>query len=269
MAPPDSHPIQKAMAEAGLAPSPNPPEHAPVEWMKRLGALPLIHQPGERWMYHTGSDVLGVLIARAAGRPLEAFLRERIFGPLGMLDTGFHVAPEKLHRLPPAYMTGTGEATGAGGAALAVHDDPRQSRWGQPPAFASGGGGLVSTADDYLAFCRMMLGKGRHGRERILSRAAVELMTTDHLTPSQKVGAEVFLGESRGWGFGMAVVTRRDDLSSTPGRFGWDGGLGTSAYTDPAEDLIGILLTQRLMDSPESPGVFLDFWTLAYQTIDD
>jgi CubicO group peptidase (beta-lactamase class C family) len=132
-----------------------------------------------------------------------------------------------------------------------------------------GGGGLVSTADDYRAFCRMMLNKGQCARERILSRPSVELMTMDHLTPQQKEGSEIFFGDNRGWGFGLAVDTRRDGLSTVPGRFGWDGGFGTSGYSDPREDLIGILMTQRLMDSPEPPRVFRDFWTSAYQAIDD
>ena len=263
MAPPGRYPIQKAMAEAGLAPGPNPTSLAPDEWMKRLGALPLIHQPGERWMYHTGSDILGVLIARAAGRSLETFLRERLFEPLGMKDTGFHVPAEKLDRLPSCYRANPATRV------LELFDDAKDSRWSRPPVFPSGGGGLVSTADDYLAFCRMMLSKGRNGRERILSRPAVELMTTDHLTPEQKEGAGIFFGENSGWGFGLSVITRRDDLASVPGRFGWTGGTGTSGYSDPQEDLVGILMTQRLMDSPDPPRVFDDFWTSAYQAIDD
>ncbi|MBD2868657.1 beta-lactamase family protein [Paenibacillus sp. IB182493] len=263
MAPPGSHPIQRAMESEGLAPGPNPPLHAPDEWMKRLGRLPLIHQPGERWMYHTGSDVLGVLIARASGQPLERFLRERIFEPLGMMDTGFHVPGNKLDRLPTSYRRE------AGSGVLIVHDEPASSRWGSPPAFESGGAGLVTTADDYLAFCRMMLNKGWYGGERILSRPAVELMTTDHLTPEQRADNRVFFGDHSGWGFGAAVNIRRESLSTVPGRFGWDGGIGTTGYTDPKEELIGILLTQRMMDSPEPPGVFLDFWTSAYQAIDD
>ena len=190
-------------------------------------------------------------------------MRERIFEPLGMKDTGFHVPAEKLDRLPPSYLGNPD--TGA----LMLHDDPGDSRWGRPPVFPSGGGGLVSTVDDYLAFCRMMLNKGRHGGERILSRASVELMTTDHLTPEQKAGTEIFFGDNSSWGFGMSVVTRRDDLAAVPGRFGWNGGLGTSGYSDPKEDMVGILMTQRLMDSPQPPHVFLDFWTSVYQAIDD
>jgi CubicO group peptidase (beta-lactamase class C family) len=114
----------------------------------------------------------------------------------------------------------------------------------------------------------MMLNKGRYARGRILSRPSVELMTTDQLTPEQKAGADIFFGDNRGWGFGVAVTTRRDELWAV-GRFGWDGGLGTSGYSDPGEDMVGILMTQRLMESPQAPRVFVDFWTSAYQAIDD
>ncbi|UQA56848.1 serine hydrolase domain-containing protein [Polyangium aurulentum] len=262
MAPPGKYPIQKAIADAGLAPSPDPTLEAPDAWMASLGRLPLLHQPGEGWLYHTGSDVLGVLIARASGGTLETFLRERLFEPLGMKDTGFHVPADEVDRLPSAYIPN--EQTGA----LEVHDEARGSRWTRPPVFQSGGGGLVSTVDDYLAFCQMMLNKGRHGRERILSRPSVELMTMDHLTPEQKVGAEIFFGDHLGWGFGMAVSTRRRDLIS-PGSFGWAGGFGTTGYSDPKEEMVGILMTQRLMTSPKTPPVYDDFWTAAYQAIDD
>ncbi len=262
MAPPGQYPIQKAIAEAGLAPGPQAPTRSPDEWMRRLGALPLIHQPGEKWLYHTASDVLGVLIARASGRSLEEFLRERIFEPLGMNDTGFSVPAGKLGRLASAYQRNSSSG------ALEFFDDARDSRFARPPTFPSGGGGLVSTADDYLAFCRMLLDRGAHPRGRILSRPAVELMTTDQLSAQQKAEASLFFGDDRGWGFGVAVVTRRGGLASI-GQFGWDGGYGTSGYSDPREDLVGILLTQRLMESPEPPRVFQDFWTSAYQALDD
>lgn len=263
MAPPDTYPIQTAMDEAGLSPGPNLPTLRSDEWMKRLGKLPFIHQPGESWMYHTGSDILGIVIERASGKKLEDFFRESIFEPLGMKDTSFYVPPEKLDRLPPSYIRNrtTGELT--------VHDDPNQSRWGSIPVFQSGGGGLVSTADDYHAFCRMMVNKGSYGRERILSRPSVELMTTDHLTSAQRMSSRTFFGDSSSWGFGVGVNIQRDDLFSVPGRFGWDGGIGTSGYSDPSEDMIGILMTQRLMDSPAPSNVYRDFWTLAYQAIDD
>ena len=263
-APPGTYPIQRALDEAGVDRGPDGPPHTPDEWMKRLGALPLVHQPGTAWMYHTSADVLGVLIARAAGRPLEEFLRERVFEPLGMPDTGYHLPAEKVDRMAVSHTTDP--ETGA----MVRRPDPRDGAWDRPPAFPSGGGGpgLVSTADDYAAFCRMMLHKGRYGGGRILSRPAVELMTTDHLTPAQKAGNEIFFG-SGGWGFGLAVDARREDLAGRPGRFGWNGGLGTSAYTDPAEDMVGVLLTQRAMTSPRPPRVFQDFWTAAYAAIDD
>jgi CubicO group peptidase (beta-lactamase class C family) len=203
-------------------------------------------------------DVLGALIARVSGQTLGTFLRERIFDPLGMTDTAFHVPPEKIDRLPAFYFFDRGKN------ALGLFDDLENSAWRTEPAFESGGGGLVSTLDDYFAFCRMMLAKGRHGGEQILSRASVELMTSDHLTPENRVGAEIFFGDFSSWGLGMAVDIRRNEIYQTPGRFGWTGGFGTTAYTDPAEGMIGIVFTQRMMDSPEPPKVFTDFWTLAY-----
>jgi CubicO group peptidase (beta-lactamase class C family) len=264
LAPPGTHPIQKAMAEAGLAPGPYPPEFRPAEYLKRLGRLPLVHQPGERWMYGTGSEVLGVLIARASGQPLETFFLERIFEPLGMKDTAFTVPSAKLDRLASCYQANP--QTGA----LDLVDDARDSRWSHPPAFQSGGGGLVSTVDDYLFFSQMMLNKGKHGRERILSRPSVELMTMDHIPPEQKAVSPFFPGfwDSHGWGFGVSVVTRRDNVASIPGRFGWDGGWGTSGYSDPKEEMVAILMTQRLLD-PVAVDIDADFWTSAYQAIED
>ena len=263
-----AYPIQKAMQEAGLMPGPSPIQQTTDDYMKRLGALPLMHQPGEKWLYHTGSEVLGVLIARASGQSFPDFLRERIFAPLGMKDTDFHVPAEKRERLAASYVRDP--ATGK----LKVHAEPHTSRWGKPPSFASGGGGLVSTADDYLAFCRMMLDKGQYLGTRILSPASVALMTIDHLTDAQKKGMEMFFGDGyggfkSGWGFGMGVDTKRVDLSSVPGRFGWVGGTGTAGYSDPSEDLVGILLTQRMMESPAPPRVMTDFWTLAYQAMEE
>jgi len=260
---PSRYPIQKAMEAAEVAPGPDFFRHSPDEFMKRLGALPLACQPGEKWLYHTGLDVLGVLVARACGQSLESFLGERIFGPLGMKDTGFYAPADKVDRLATCYRLD--HASGR----LAVFDEARGGRFDSPPRFEAGGAGLVSTADDYLAFCQMMLGNGSYRGARILSRASVELMTTDQLTAEQKADNDVFFCGSSGWGFGMAVTTRRDNLWTTPGGFGWAGGYGTSAYTDPKEALIGVLMTQRLMDSPEPPPVHRDFWTLAYGAIDD
>ncbi len=262
---PAETPIQKAMTDAQIMGLKPPTPHDPDTWMQRLGALPLMHQPGERWMYHTGSDVLGVLIARASGMPLESFLKERIFEPLGMKDTGFHVPPKKLDRLTSCY------AVDAQTGKLELYDDGQDSQWASPPVFPMGGGGLVSTVDDYLAFGRMMLNGGKLGKERILSRPTVEAMTTDQLTPEQKAASAFFPGfwDSRGWGFGLSVVTRRDGVSMSPGRFGWDGAFGTSWASDPAEDMVCILMIQRMGFGPSPAGLNSDFWTLAYQTIDD
>jgi CubicO group peptidase (beta-lactamase class C family) len=261
MAMPDTYPIQKLIREyriGGDGPLLSSQMPGTEEWLQKLGSLPWMAQPGERWMYHVSVDVLGVLIARVSGQSLGTFMRERIFDPLGMKDTAFHVPSEKIDRLPACYFLNRQTNT------LDVFDGVANSAWRAEPRFESGGGGLVSTIDDYFAFSRMMLNKGRHGREQVLSRAAVELMTSDQLTPEQRAGAEIFFGAYRSWGFGMAVDSQRDDIFHAPGRFGWDGGFGTSACTDPGDGMIGILFTQRLMDSPEPPKVFTDFWTLAY-----
>ena len=265
MAFPDVYPIQKAMAEAGIAPGPRPLSFSADEFMARVGGLPLVHQPGEQWMYHTGSDILGVLIARAAEMSLGDFLKERIFEPLAMKDTGFSVPEAKVDRLASCYHADPATRR------LAVYDEARGGSWARQPVFESGGGGLVSTADDYLAFGRMLLRYGRHGADRILSRPAVELMTADQLTPEEKARSPFVPGfwDARGWGFGLSVITRRGGVGLSPGSFGWDGGFSTSGYCDPHEDMVGILLVQRMMTSPSGFDFHSDFWTLAYQAIDD
>ena len=266
MAAPGSYPIQQAIRDLKIGGDGPPlPDQAPSadQWIRNLGSLPLIHQPGEKWMYNTGSDVLGILIARASGKSFEGFLRERIFTPLGMNDTSFAVPADKLNRLATSYQYNLQSKQ------LEVYDDAAGSHWSQPSSFQSGAGGLVSTAADYAAFCQMLLNKGKLGQQRILSRLSVELMTSDQITAEQRAGSEIFFSNNSSWGFGGSVVTRRDDLPNVPGRYGWAGGLGTSAGIDPQEDMIGILMTQRMMDSPDPPKVFLDFWTSAYQAIDD
>ena len=243
---------------------PNPMQMpAPDEWLRRLGSLPLMHQPGEQWIYNTGFDVLGVLLARASGQSLESFLRARIFEPLSMKDTGFSVPEAALARLATSYWTDPTSGK------LTVYDEAAGGQWSRPPIFPSGAGGLVSTIDDCLAFGQMMLSRGKHGNKRILSRLSVELMTTDQLTPEQKAVSGLFPGffDSMGWGFGVSVITRRDDIAAVPGRYGWDGGLGTSWYSDPREDMVIILMTQCSFASPNPPNV--SFWTAAYQAIDD
>jgi CubicO group peptidase (beta-lactamase class C family) len=248
------------------------PAVEPDEWMRRLGTLPLMHQPGARWLYNVSDDLLGVLVARVSGQPFEAFLRERIFGPLGMVDTGFHVPADKIHRLPPLYAPDpqTGE--------LVVGDPAEGGVHSRPPAFPSGGGGLDSTVDDYHAYFRMLLRHGRHGTARVLSRPAVELMTTHRLPPEQTTALQSWArevvhlshgqGQTGGWGFGMTVRTYRGDYAPV-GQFGWDGGAGTTVYADPTNRLVGILLTQTGMSTPDSARLIQDFWTTLYQAIDD
>lgn len=263
IAPPGSFPIQQAMVDLDLgqgAPDPLVPP-PPDEWMRRLGTLPLIHQPGAGWMYNTGSDVLGVLIARVSGKPLEEFLRERIFEPLKMTDTGFSVPAASLSRLATGY-----EDNGSD-----VYDTVADSKWKRPPAFPSGAGGLVSTVPDYLAFGEMMLRMGKHDGGRVLSRPSVELMITDQLTPEQKQGSGLFAPyfANHGWGLGLSVVTKQDSFEEPVGRYGWNGGLGSVYYTDPREDLIMILMTGCAKFVFTPPKIYRDFWTLAYAAIDD
>ncbi|UHA73387.1 serine hydrolase domain-containing protein [Paenibacillus sp. 481] len=260
--PPGSTPIQRAMEEAGIAPGPNLPLLPPDEWMKRLGSLPLIHHPGEEWMYDTGIDILGILIARASAQSLATFMHEHIFEPLRMKDTAFAVSAEQLHRLPASYETDW--ATGG----LAIHDEPTSSRWLAPSVFSSGSSGLVSTVDDYLAFYNMLLNKGTFEGGRILSRSAVEMLGSSHLTPSQRLNNRLLLDDGGSWGMGVGVTVERTRWFEA-GIFGWSGGTGTSAYIDPKNEWIGILLTQRMMDSAEPSPIFQEFWTAVNQAIND
>jgi CubicO group peptidase (beta-lactamase class C family) len=264
MAMPGTYFIQQLIRDGRLG-GDGPPHPSltpgPDEWMRRLGELPLMSQPGERWAYNTSCDVLGVLIARVSGKSFETFLRDRLFQPLGMKDTAFSVPASKLDRLPGIYQFNHESKK------LEEFDSLENSEFSRPPAFESGAGGLVSTVDDYFAFCRMMLNKGVWQGERLLAEAAIEAMTSDQLTPQQREGAEPFFGGHSSWGFGMGVNIHRDQPWMVPGRFGWDGGFGTSAYSDPNNDFIGILFTQRMMDSPEPPPVFNDFWRHAYLSL--
>ncbi|MEV6357821.1 serine hydrolase domain-containing protein [Streptomyces hydrogenans] len=265
-------PIMNAVFEQGLTPNLPVPMPEQDEWMRRLGELPLMHQPGERWQYHISSDLLGVLVSRVTGQSFESFLRERLFEPLGMKDTGFHVPADQIHRLPPLYAPDP--ATGE----FHVWDEAEGGRHSAPPAFQSGGGGLNSTADDYHAYFRMLLAGGTHGTERILSRPAVELMTTNRLTPEQQAARHKLAtdnvhisfgqGQHGGWGFGMAVRTYRGDYAPV-GQFGWDGGSGTSTYADPVNGITGILLTQTGTSVPAPAHLFHDFWTTLYQALED
>lgn len=259
-------PFQRALVEARLPLSALQFNGTPDEFMQSLGRLPLAHQPGERWLYHMSAEILGVLISRASGMPLSAFMRERIFEPLGMCDSGFTVPESQLDRVATCYHTDFSSG------AITEFEEAGNDLLARPCPFESGAGDqFVSTADDLLAFGRMLLHQGTHGKERILSRLSVELMTTDQLTPEQKAASPFFenFWVSRGWGLGLSVVTRRDELAGVPGRFGWDGAFSTSLYVDPHEDLVGVLMAQCLPGALRLPPVILDFWTSAYQAIED
>ena len=269
MAPPDAYPIQKAANELqiGMGP-PNPPTPpAPDEWMRRLGTLPLMHQPGEQWMYNTGSDVLGVLIARAVGPavrdvPARAHLR---------------AARHEGHRLQRAgrrSSTGSRPATGPNRetGALELYDDAADGQWSRPPAFPSGAGGLVSTVDDYLAFGQMMLNKGRHG-ERAHPVAALGRDHDDRPADARAEGGVGLWSPASSTATAGASACPSSPGATTcrrcPGRTA-----GTAAWAPPgtrtrSEDMVTILMTQRAWTSPSPPDVCRDFWTLAYQAIDD
>jgi CubicO group peptidase (beta-lactamase class C family) len=237
------------------------PEPPPDEWIRRLGALPLVHQPGERWMYETAANVTVVLVARATGKSFGDALRERICEPLGMKDTAFSVGGQSISRLATAYRRDD---------PTVVSDGP-DGYWSRPPAFESGGGGLVSTADDYLAFASALLAGGTYQGERVLSRPSVTLMTSDHLAPAQKAVSGFRPGyfDTMGWGFGMSVRTHRTGLGPSIGSYGWSGLYGTAWYNDPAEDMATIFIMQRAHAGDQTLPMWSDLWTAVYQAIDD
>ena len=218
----------------------------PDTWITNLGSLPLLAQPGERWLYNTGAAVLGVLLARAAGERFGEVLLTRVFDPLDMRDTAFFTT--ETERLATAYRPSDG--------GLVVWDEPDGS-WSHPRAFEDGGAGLVSTVDDLLAFARML----RRGGEPVLSAAAVQAMTTDQLTDAQKshggLGPDFFVGRS--WSFCQSVLAS--------GAYGWNGGFGSSWLVDPNHDLVVIVLTQRMFETSEAPQVHRDIQAAAYEAI--
>jgi CubicO group peptidase (beta-lactamase class C family) len=232
-------PIVNAEKELQLVlnqPDPRTP-HTPDEWMKRFGSLPLMCQPGERWQYNVGSLVLGVLVARVAAQPLGDFFETRIFDPLEMHTTGFSL-PLEITRNLPAYYT-----TNFQTRQLERRDVSTAEEWSKPPVFPSGAGGLVSTADDYLAFARMLLNKGEYQGRRLLSAKSIEMMTTNQLTPEQMATGGVILGGG-GWGFGVGVVGEPDADWPVAGRYGWSGGYGTNWFNDPHLGVVAMLLSQ-------------------------
>jgi CubicO group peptidase (beta-lactamase class C family) len=244
-------PVQVAVDELrlGALGAPDPAAKPdPDTWMARFGSLPLMAQPGERWMYNTGAHVLSVLLARAAGQSFGEILRTRIFEPLGMKDTAFWTS--QRDRLATAYLPTPG------GLVVA---DPPDGAWSKPPAFEDGAAGLVSTADDLYMFARMFL----DGGAPVLAPESVAAMTIDQLTLEQKarggLGLDFF--DHQSWSYCQAV--------QDTGAFGWNGGYGTSWLVDPARDLVVIVQTQRMFESPEPPRVHRDIQAAAYAALAD
>jgi CubicO group peptidase (beta-lactamase class C family) len=264
LGPPDRYPIQKAIAALGVngvgfgRPDPALPLDGDA-WMRKIGSLPLFAQPGEDWLYTAGSNIQGVLVARAGSRPLSRFFDERIFGPLGMKDTAFFVSTSKIDRLVHAYRPQNGS--------LVVSDEPAMSKWSRPPSFEQGDAGLVSTVDDYLAFARMLLADGQYRGQNLLTPASVKAMKTNHLTAPQRAGGEAILGRGRGWGYGMSVVTDTIPGQPTAGSFGWIGGYGASWISDPSNDLTMILQTQREFVTASGDPIHQEFQSDAYRAL--
>jgi CubicO group peptidase (beta-lactamase class C family) len=252
----ETYPITKAVAGLPGFGMPNPRSPiTPDQFMRRLGTLPLMTQPGARWLYTAGSNILGVLVARATGKTLDRVLSERVFAPLGMTDTAFNVPREKLDRFITGYAPQDGKLT---------LFDPADGKYVEAPPFPAGDSGLVSTVEDFFAFARFMVtGLAPDGR-RLLSEASLRAMTTDHLTAAQREAGQGILGPGRGWGYGVGVRVEDSPFGIRRGAYGWDGGFGTSWFNDPANRLTAILLTQRVFEGPDPPQVHKDFWKAAY-----
>jgi CubicO group peptidase (beta-lactamase class C family) len=233
------------------------PETRLGDMVSAIATIPLVHQPGSAWHYSMATDVLGYLVEVVSGMPFETFLQERVFDPLGMVDTGFDVPASKIGRFAATY----GPAEDGG---LKLVDAPRTSRFARPTCHPSGGGGLLSTAADYGRFAQMLLNKGELEGVRLLGRKTVEWMTMDHLPEglSLEDGA-------RGFGLGVSVLkhTARSQVLGSAGSYGWGGAANTHFRIDPREDLIYLLMLQ-FMPSGTYP-VVNDFTTAVYQALVD
>jgi CubicO group peptidase (beta-lactamase class C family) len=204
-----------------------------AEFCKVLAALPLVHQPGSSWEYSRATDVLGALIEVVAGQPLGALLQERILGPLGMKDTAFAVPEKDWSRIAEPF--GTDPDSGAPVTMLDGREVPR---------FESGGGGLLSTAGDYVRFLQFMRNRGMLEGVRLVSRKTIEWMTSDHLGAIPVEGDLLLPGYGFGLGFAVRTHAGLAPQPGSPGQYFWSGIGGTSFFVDPAEDLFAMLLTQ-------------------------
>ena len=236
-------PLRAAMLERDLYPGPMPRPLTGDEFVAALAGLPLAFQPGEGWLYDTGMDVLGVLLVRATGRPLSDLVAERITGPLGMASTGFWATDPD--RLATSYRPGP--------EGLELRDPP-DGLYARPPRFEELGGGLVAGAPDILRFFSAMA----DGGAPVLSAESVALMTADALTDAQREDALPIVGPGASWGLATGVDVEAAEPGMAPGRWGWNGGTGTTAYVDPTRDTVGVLLTQREMTGAQDG--YGDFW---------
>jgi CubicO group peptidase (beta-lactamase class C family) len=221
------------------------------QMVEKLAGLPLEFSPGTGFNYSHSTDIVGYLVEVISGQPLDDYLQEHIFGPLGMTDTAFWVPPAKADRLATNY---TGAKSGVG---IDVADDAATSPYLHDPVYRSGGGGLVSTAGDYLRFCQMLLGKGTLEGERIIGRKTLELMTKNHLTGGTSVAAAAtkaspmwrepsHQGTGFGLGFAVALDTADAQLPGSPGSFTWSGAAATHFWIDPTEELAVVFMTQYM-----------------------
>ena len=244
-----------------------------------LAKIPLEFSPGEAWNYSVATDVLGYLIGKISGMPFEQFLKERILGPLGMNDTDFFVPKDKAHRLAACYSADpqggmTFHATERKGT-LTLQDDPATSSFLSPPSLVSGGGGLCSTASDYLTFCRALLNGGELGGVRLLGPKTLKLMASNHLpggvdlpTMSRSLFSEAsYNGIGFGLGFAVTMNPAQTLIAGSPGEFAWGGAATTSFFIDPAEELITIFMTQVLPSS--AYPIRREIRTMVYAAITD
>jgi CubicO group peptidase (beta-lactamase class C family) len=224
------------------------------ELIEKLAEMPLEFSPGTAWNYSNSTDVVGYLVQVISGKPLDAYLKDEIFEPLGMVDTGFWVRPEQADRLASNY-----RAASSGG--IEVIDAAATSVYLQEPAICFGGGGLVSTASDYLRFARMLLGKGQLDGVRIIGPKTLDLMTRNHITGGKTIAAATsaasfqggaYEGNGFGLGFAVALNTADGQISSSPGEFNWSGAAGTHFWVDPAEDLTVVFMTQYMSLSAQT-----------------
>ena len=242
------------------------PDKSLGEVVETAADIPLIAQPGAAWNYSISTDVLGHLVAVISGKPFDQFLRERVTGPLRMVDTEFHVASDKLGRFAANY------TSGADGRLMLI-DDPQKSIYGAPRKICSGGGGLVSTATDYMRFCQMMLNKGELDGARLLGRKTVELMTSNHLRGDMaamgmpRFSESSYEGIGFGLGFSVMLDPARAQILGTPGEYAWGGAATTAFWIDPIEDMAVIMLTQLMPSS--TYAIRRELRVLTYQALID